>query len=187
MKVYGASGVDFLPEAQAKLKRFTEAGLGGLPICMAKTHLSISHDPALKGAPRGFTVPVRDLRAYTGAGFVTALCGTIVQMPGLGKTPAGFNIDIDVDAARGPGRGGAGLFGPRTWTRLCTTDAGRTAGAGSGSEVGRGVMPWRARTPDAGRPGAPTLRPRASATRRSASLRSRHPSTVTVLPGSRSL
>ena len=97
MKVYGASGVDFLPEAQAKLKRFTEAGLGNLPICMAKTHLSLSHDPALKGAPRGFTVPVRDLRAYTGAGFVTALCGTIVQMPGLGKTPAGFNIDIDAD------------------------------------------------------------------------------------------
>ena len=97
MKVYGASGVDFMPEAQAKLKRFTEQGLGGLPICMAKTHLSISHDPALKGAPRGFTVPVRDLRAYTGAGFVTALCGTIVQMPGLGKTPAGFNIDIDAD------------------------------------------------------------------------------------------
>jgi formate--tetrahydrofolate ligase len=95
MKVYGAAGVDFLPDAQAKLKRFTDAGLGGLPICMAKTHLSISHDPALKGAPRGFTVPVRDLRAYTGAGFVTALCGTIVQMPGLGKTPAGFNIDID--------------------------------------------------------------------------------------------
>jgi formyltetrahydrofolate synthetase len=97
MKVYGAAGVDFLPEAQAKLKRFTEAGLGDLPICMAKTHLSISHDPALKGAPRGFTVPVRDLRAYTGAGFVTALCGTIVQMPGLGKTPAGFNIDIDAN------------------------------------------------------------------------------------------
>jgi formate--tetrahydrofolate ligase len=97
MKVYGASGVDFMPEAQAKLKRFTEAGLGNLPICMAKTHLSISHDPALKGAPRGFTVPIRDLRAYTGAGFVTALCGTIVQMPGLGKTPAGFNIDIDAD------------------------------------------------------------------------------------------
>jgi formate--tetrahydrofolate ligase len=97
MKVYGAAGVDFLPDAQAKLKRFTEDGLGHLPICMAKTHLSISHDPALKGAPRGFTVPVRDLRAYTGAGFVTALCGTIVQMPGLGKTPAGFNIDIDAD------------------------------------------------------------------------------------------
>jgi formate--tetrahydrofolate ligase len=97
MKVYGASGVEFLPEAQSKLKRFTEAGLGSLPICMAKTHLSLSHDPALKGAPRGFTVPVRDLRAYTGAGFVTALCGTIVQMPGLGKSPAGFNIDIDAD------------------------------------------------------------------------------------------
>ena len=96
-KVYGADGVEFLPEAQAKLKRFTELGYGSLPICMAKTHLSISHDPSVQGAPTGFTVPIRDLRAYTGAGFVTALCGTIVQMPGLGKTPAGLNIDIDAD------------------------------------------------------------------------------------------
>ena len=62
---------------------------------MAKTHLSISHDPLVQGAPTGFTVPIRDLRVYTGAGFVTALCGTIVQMPGLGKTPAGLSIDID--------------------------------------------------------------------------------------------
>jgi formate--tetrahydrofolate ligase len=95
-KVYGADGVEFLPEAQAKLKRFNEL-YGKLPICMAKTHLSISHDPTRQGAPTGFTVPIRDLRAYTGAGFVTALCGTIVQMPGLGKTPAGLNIDIDAD------------------------------------------------------------------------------------------
>ena len=70
---------------------------GSLPICMAKTHLSISHDPSKQGAPTGFTVPIRDLRAYTGAGFVTALCGTIVQMPGLGKTPAGLSIDIDAE------------------------------------------------------------------------------------------
>ena len=96
-KVYGADGVEFLPEAQAKLKRFAELGYGNLPICMAKTHLSISHDPALQGAPTGFTVPIRDLRVYTGAGFVTALCGTIVQMPGLGKTPAGLSIDIDAE------------------------------------------------------------------------------------------
>ena len=94
-KVYGADGVEFLPEARAKLKRFEELGYGRLPICMAKTHLSISHDPSVQGAPSGFTVPIRDLRVYTGAGFVTALCGTIVQMPGLGKTPAGLSIDID--------------------------------------------------------------------------------------------
>jgi formyltetrahydrofolate synthetase len=95
-KVYGADGVEFLPDAQAKLKRFNEL-YGDLPICMAKTHLSISHDPSRQGAPTGFTVPIRDLRAYTGAGFVTALCGTIVQMPGLGKTPAGLSIDIDAE------------------------------------------------------------------------------------------
>ncbi len=64
---------------------------------MAKTHLSLSHDPRRQGAPTGFTVTIRDLRAYTGAGFITALCGTIVQMPGLGKTPAGLSIDIDAD------------------------------------------------------------------------------------------
>jgi formyltetrahydrofolate synthetase len=93
-KIYGADGVEFLPDARAKLARFNEL-YGDLPVCMAKTHLSISHDPSLQGAPKGFTVPIRDLRAYTGAGFVTALCGTMVQMPGLGKTPAGLSIDID--------------------------------------------------------------------------------------------
>ena len=92
-KVYGAAGVDFLPAARAKIERFTELGLGELPICMAKTHLSLSHDPKLKGAPTGFTVPVRDLRAYTGAGFVRAL-RRHVQMPGLGKTAGRFDIDI---------------------------------------------------------------------------------------------
>ena len=94
-KIYGADGVDFLPEARAKLATFARLGYDKLPICMAKTHLSISHDAAIKGAPTGFTVPIRDLRAYTGAGFVTALCGSIMQMPGLGKTPAALNIDID--------------------------------------------------------------------------------------------
>ena len=62
---------------------------------MAKTHLSLSHDPALPNAPTGFTVPVRDVRAYTGAGWLVALCGDMQTMPGLGATPAAFNVDID--------------------------------------------------------------------------------------------
>jgi formyltetrahydrofolate synthetase len=94
-RVYGGADVDFLPKARETLRRFAEAGLGNLPICMAKTHLSISHDPALRGAPSGFKVPVRDLRAYTGAGFITALCGDVMQMPGLGKNAAGLHMDID--------------------------------------------------------------------------------------------
>jgi formate--tetrahydrofolate ligase len=94
-KVYGADGVDLLPAAKQKAKAFEEAGLGRLPICMAKTHLSLSHDPALRNAPEGFTVPVRDLRPYTGAGWIVALCGDMMTMPGLGKTPAAFSIDVD--------------------------------------------------------------------------------------------
>ena len=94
-RVYGASGVDFLPAALEKMKRYTENGLGNLPICMAKTHLSLSHDPLLVNAPEGFTVPVRDLRAYTGAGWIVALCGDMMTMPGLGAAPALQNVDID--------------------------------------------------------------------------------------------
>jgi len=94
-KVYGADGAELLPAAKQKAAAFEEAGLGDLPICMAKTHLSLSHDPALKNAPTGFTVPVRDLRPYTGAGWIVALCGDMMTMPGLGKTPAAFAIDID--------------------------------------------------------------------------------------------
>jgi formyltetrahydrofolate synthetase len=94
-RVYGADGVDLLPAAKQKAVAFEKAGLGELPICMAKTHLSLSHDPALRNAPRGFTVPVRDLRPYTGAGWIVALCGDMMTMPGLGKTPAAFAIDVD--------------------------------------------------------------------------------------------
>jgi formate--tetrahydrofolate ligase len=94
-KVYGADGVELLPAARQKAAAFEAAGLGDLPICMAKTHLSLSHDPALKNAPTGFTVPIRDLRPYTGAGWIVALCGDMMTMPGLGKTPAAFSIDID--------------------------------------------------------------------------------------------
>ncbi|HEY7380369.1 MAG TPA: formate--tetrahydrofolate ligase [Gaiella sp.] len=94
-KVYGADGVELLPAAREKAAQFERAGLGTLPICMAKTHLSLTHDPALRNAPTGFTVPVRDLRPYTGAGWIVALCGDMMTMPGLGKAPAAFAIDID--------------------------------------------------------------------------------------------
>jgi formate--tetrahydrofolate ligase len=93
--VYQADGVDFLPAARQKIEQFTRDGLGGLPICMAKTQYSLTADGAVKGAPTGFRIPVRDIRPYTGAGFLTALCGDIMQMPGLGRTPAGLNVDID--------------------------------------------------------------------------------------------
>jgi len=94
-KVYGADGVELLPPAKKKAAEWTETDLAQLPICMAKTHLSLSHDPALKNAPTGFTVTVRDLRPYTGAGWIVALCGEMMTMPGLGKAPAAFAIDID--------------------------------------------------------------------------------------------
>jgi formate--tetrahydrofolate ligase len=94
-RVYGADGISLQPAARAKVREYTNAGLGGLPICMAKTHLSLSHDPKLANAPVGFTVGVRDLRAYTGAGWIVALCGDMQTMPGLGKAPAAINVDID--------------------------------------------------------------------------------------------
>ena len=94
-RVYGADGIFLLPAAENDVKRFTEQGLDTVPICMAKTHLSLSHDPALTNAPTGFTVPVRAVRAYTGAGWLVALCGDMQTMPGLSATPAAFNVDID--------------------------------------------------------------------------------------------
>jgi formate--tetrahydrofolate ligase len=97
VKVYGADGVDLLPAARAKVELYTKLGLDRLPICMAKTHLSLSHDPKLKNAPTGFTVPVRDIRPYTGAGWLVALCGEMQTMPGLGKHPAAFDIDVAPD------------------------------------------------------------------------------------------
>jgi formyltetrahydrofolate synthetase len=96
-RVYGADGVVLLPAAQAKAETFTELGLGAMPICMAKTHLSLSDDVALTNAPTGFTVTVRDLRAYTGAGWIVALCGNMQTMPGLSSSPAAVNVDIDAD------------------------------------------------------------------------------------------
>jgi formate--tetrahydrofolate ligase len=94
---YGASGVEFAPEAREKIERYTALGYGNLPICMAKTHLSLSHDPKLKGRPRDFTLPVRDVRLSAGAGFVYPLCGSMMTMPGLPSDPAGAHIDIDAE------------------------------------------------------------------------------------------
>jgi formate--tetrahydrofolate ligase len=94
-RVYGADGVVYLPAALERIKTFTENGYDKLPICMAKTHLSLSHDPLLLNAPTGFTVTVRDIRAYTGAGWLVPLLGDMQTMPGLGKTPAAFDVDID--------------------------------------------------------------------------------------------
>ena len=96
-KVYGADGVDFLPAAAKALKQLEDLGYGHLPICMAKTQYSLSHDAALKGRPTGFTIPIRDVRLSAGAGFITPLCGEMRTMPGLPSRPAGEKIDIDAD------------------------------------------------------------------------------------------
>jgi formate--tetrahydrofolate ligase len=94
-RAYGADGIFLLKTARERIDQFTAAGLSDLPICMAKTHLSLAHDAALTNAPTGFTVTVRDIRAYTGAGWLVALCGDMQTMPGLGVSPAAFEVDID--------------------------------------------------------------------------------------------
>ncbi len=94
-EIYGADGVDYSPEAEKKIEIYTRQGFDRLPICMAKTHLSLSHDPDLKGRPTGFTVPIRDVRASAGAGFLYPLLGQMRTMPGLPKEPAGNKVDID--------------------------------------------------------------------------------------------
>ncbi len=99
-KIYRADGVDFQPEAERKIKMFTEMGFSKLPICMAKTHLSFTHDPAIKGAPRGFVMPIRDIRASVGAGFLYPLCGEMRTMPGLPSRPVFFDIDIDTETGK---------------------------------------------------------------------------------------
>jgi formate--tetrahydrofolate ligase len=94
-RLYGAADVEFLPECQKRIDWLTERGMGTLPVCMSKTHLSLSHDSTLKGRPRGFTMPIRNVYPSAGAGFVVALAGDIQLMPGLGKEPAYTRIDID--------------------------------------------------------------------------------------------
>jgi formyltetrahydrofolate synthetase len=99
-EVYGGGGVEYSPEAEKKIEVYTKQGFDKLPICMAKTHLSLSHDPNLKGAPTGFTVPVRDIRASVGAGFLYPLLGTMSTMPGLSTRPGYYDIDLDVTTGR---------------------------------------------------------------------------------------
>lgn len=96
-EIYGADGVQLLPQAAERLQLFEQQGFGKLPICMAKTHLSLSHDPSLKGRPTGFTIPIRDARASVGAGFIFPLVGALTTMPGLPTRPCLYDIDIDTD------------------------------------------------------------------------------------------
>ncbi|MCA9998181.1 MAG: formate--tetrahydrofolate ligase, partial [Anaerolineales bacterium] len=96
-EIYNADGVTYEPLAEKQIKSYEANGFGNLPMCMAKTHLSISHDPSLKNAPSGFTVSVREVRASVGAGFIYPLLGEMRTMPGLGTRPAYMSVDIDED------------------------------------------------------------------------------------------
>jgi formate--tetrahydrofolate ligase len=96
-RIYGANGVDYLPQAEKDVVRMDELGFGDVPVCMAKTHLSLSHDPLLLNRPSGYRLPVRGVVPSAGAGFVVVLCGDMQRMPGLGRTPAFMNVDLDQD------------------------------------------------------------------------------------------
>ena len=99
-QIYGADGVDYSPHAQDQIETYTRLGYDRLPICLAKTPLSLSHDPELKGVPKGFRVPIREVRAAVGAGYLYPLAGKIQTMPGLPTRPAFFDIDLDVESGR---------------------------------------------------------------------------------------
>lgn len=99
-KIYGAAGVDYSPEAEEKIALYTRLGFAGLPICMAKTHLSLSHDQNLKGRPTGWRLPIRDIRASVGAGFLYPLCGTMRTMPGLPTRPVFYDVDLDLKTGK---------------------------------------------------------------------------------------
>lgn len=100
IEVYGADGVDYSPLAEERIAEYTKFGYDQLPICMAKTHLSLSHDPAVKGEPKGFRIPVRDIQASVGAGFLYPLLGEITVMPGLPTRPAFMDVDMDVETGQ---------------------------------------------------------------------------------------
>jgi formyltetrahydrofolate synthetase len=99
-EIYGADGVDYLPEAEAKIELYNRLGFDKLPMNMAKTHLSLSHDPNLKGVPKGFRVPIRDIRASVGAGFLYPLLGEMRTMPGLPTRPVFYDVDLDLETGR---------------------------------------------------------------------------------------
>ena len=96
-EIYGASEIEIEARAQKQLKQIIEWGYGELPVCMAKTQYSFSHDPSLYGAPDGFTLPIREFRLNAGAGFVVAVCGSMMTMPGLPRRPAAADMDMDED------------------------------------------------------------------------------------------
>ena len=96
-KVYGGAGVNIVPAAQKQIAKLEELGFGNAPICMAKTQYSLSDDPTKLGAPEGFKVTVRNLKVSAGAGFVVAINGAIMTMPGLPKNPVAFGIDVNED------------------------------------------------------------------------------------------
>ena len=99
-EIYGADGVEYSEEAEKLIELYTKLGFDELPMCMAKTHLSISHDPLLKGRPTGFTVPIRDIRASVGAGFLYPLVGQMSTMPGLPTRPVYYDVDLDLETGR---------------------------------------------------------------------------------------
>ncbi|NLF64523.1 MAG: formate--tetrahydrofolate ligase [Chloroflexi bacterium] len=99
-QIYGADGVEYSEEAERKIERYNRLGFAGLPICMAKTHLSLSHDPALKGVPTGYILPIRDIRASVGAGFLYPLVGQMSTMPGLPTRPVFYDIDVDLETGK---------------------------------------------------------------------------------------
>ena len=99
-EIYGADGVEYTPEAEKKIETYTRLGFDNLPLCMARTHLSLSHDPALKGVPKGFRVPIRDIRASVGAGFLYPLVGAMSTMPGLPTRPVYYDVDLDLETGR---------------------------------------------------------------------------------------
>jgi formyltetrahydrofolate synthetase len=100
VKIYGADGVDYSPEAEAKVELYTRLGFDKLPMNMAKTHLSLTHDPALKGRPTGWRLPIRDIRASVGAGFLYPLCGAMRTMPGLPTRPVFYDVDLDLKSGK---------------------------------------------------------------------------------------
>jgi len=98
--VYGGDGVELSDLAKEQIARYEAQGFGKLPVCMAKTQYSLSHDPKLKGQPSGFTVPIREVRISAGAGFLSPICGTMSTMPGLATRPSFYDIDIDLETGK---------------------------------------------------------------------------------------
>ena len=99
-QIYGADGVEYSPEAERKIELYNRLGFDKLPLCMAKTHLSLSHDPAMKGVPKGYKIPIRDVRASVGAGFLYPLLGEMRTMPGLPTRPVFYDVDLDLETGR---------------------------------------------------------------------------------------